>query len=213
MWRCAMLHNKTVPTPPISHCCSPSWPTSSPVQTLVINGPCSLTVAMTCSPTPLQNTLRELAGQQGLQAAAAQRATVLLDLARSGDAEPVFEALTEPSRFPSLLHTLASRSDAESIGSAALVAYTAAATIAEAATAVFYLAVAMATGGDQEQAHDLIGQARAADPAQVPAWINELAELGQQHQGVLQLIPALIAPADQPSPPESSSEDTDDRAD
>ncbi len=159
------------------------------------------------------NTLRELAGQQGLQAAAAQRATVLLDLARSGDAEPVFEALTEPSRFPSLLHTLASRSDAESIGSAALVAYTAAATIAEAATAVFYLAVAMATGGDQEQAHDLIGQARAADPAQVPAWINELAELGQQHQGVLQLIPALIAPADQPSPPESSSEDTDDRAD
>ena len=73
---------------------------------------------------------------------------------------------------------------------------------------MFYLAVAVAAGGDQEQARDLIRQARAADPAQVPAWINELAEIGQHHHGVLQLIPALTAPADQPAPPEPPPEDT-----
>ena len=88
------------------------------------------------------------------------------------------------------------------MGPAAIVAYTAATSIAEAATALFYLAVAATAGGDQEQARDLISQARTADPAQVPAWINELAEIGQHHHGVLQLIPALTAPADQPAPPE-----------
>jgi hypothetical protein len=144
--------------------------------------------------------LNELVMQEHQQAAAAQRATALLDLARTADAEPVLEALAEPGRFPLLLHDLATRPDAASAGSAALVAYTVATTLAEAATAVFYLAVATAAGGDHDQARDLIRQARAADPAHVPTWINELAEIGQHHHGVLQLVPELTAPADPPAP-------------
>ena len=91
------------------------------------------------------------------------------------------------------------------LGPAALVAYTAATTTAEAATALFYLAVGDGDGGDQEQARDLIRQARAADPAQVPAWINELAEIGQHHHGVLQLIPALTAPIRPARPPQEDT--------
>ena len=121
----------------------------------------------------------------------------MLDLARSGDTEPVFEALTNPGQFPLLLHTLAIQSDVGRVGPAAVVAYTAATTIAEAATALFYLAVATSAGDDQEQAGDLIAQARVADPAQVSAWVNELDEIGRHHPGVLQLIPALTASADQ----------------
>ena len=59
---------------------------------------------MTCSPDTVADALDELAGQEDQQAVAAQRAAALLDLARTGDAEPVFEALAEPGRFPGLLH-------------------------------------------------------------------------------------------------------------
>jgi hypothetical protein len=154
------------------------------------------------------DALNESVGQEDQQAVAAQRATALLDLARTGDAEPVFEALAEPGRFPRLLHQLAIRTNAASVEPAALVAYTAATTPTEAATAVFYLAVAAAAGGDHDQARDLIKQVRAADPAQVPTWINELAQIGQHHQGVLQLIPELTSPADPPAPPGPPPEDT-----
>lgn len=44
----------------------------------------------------------------------------------------------------------------------------------------------------------MIRQARQLDPAQVPAWINLIAKIGQYHPAVLQLIPALTAPPDQP---------------
>jgi hypothetical protein len=141
------------------------------------------------------STLGELAQENGQRAVAAQRAAALLDLARTGHAEPVFDALAEPSQFSQLLHTLAMDSSAESVYPAALVAYTAATSDAEAATAVFYVAVAVAAGGDRDQARELIGQAREADPAQVPGWINELAEIGQHHSGVLSLIPALTGTA------------------
>ena len=142
--------------------------------------------------------LDRLAGNQGHQAVAAQRAAALLHLARTGDAEPVFEAMTEPGQLPLLLHTLAVRTDTASLAPAALVAYTAATSTGEAAAAVFYLAVAMAVRGDLEQAGDLIGQAHTADPAQVPDWINELAGVGQHHPGVLPLIPVLTASVEQP---------------
>jgi hypothetical protein len=92
------------------------------------------------------------------------------------------------------------------LGPAALVAYTAAATTAEAGTAMFYVAAAMAAGGELEQASDLIGQARTADATQVSAWINELAEIGRQHPGVLQLIPVLTAPAEQAQQGESDDD-------
>jgi hypothetical protein len=151
------------------------------------------------------DALNELAGQQAI---AAQRATALLSLTETGHAEPVFEALADRSQFPGLLHALAMQPGADSVAPTAVVAYTTAASAAEAAAALFYLAVGVAAGGDQEQAVDLIGQARAADPAQVPGWINELAEVGQHHPAVLQLIPALTAPAGQPAPAEPPPEDT-----
>ena len=97
------------------------------------------------------DTLSELAGQEDQQAVAAQRATALLDLARTGDADPVLDALAEPSQFPRLLHELATRPDPRSVGPAALVAYTAATSAAEEAAAVFYLAVADAAGGDLDK--------------------------------------------------------------
>ena len=80
------------------------------------------------------DTLSELAEGEGEQAAVAQRAMALLDLARTGDAEPVFEALAKPHKLPHLLHALALRPDAAPLGPAALVAYTAATTTAEAGT-------------------------------------------------------------------------------
>jgi hypothetical protein len=153
------------------------------------------------------DALNRLASKEHERAVAALRAAALLTLARTGDAKPVFEALTEPGQFPHLLHTLATGPDADGLGPTAAVAYTAATSIAEEAAALFYLAVAWAVHDDQEQAGDLVMQARAADPAQVPGWINELAEIGQYHPGVLQLIPALTSPADQPPASEPSPAD------
>jgi hypothetical protein len=144
------------------------------------------------------DALNELAGKEGRQAVVAQRAIALLDLARTGDAEPVLEALTEPDRFPGLLNTLALRPHAAALSPAALVAYTAATTIAEAGTAMFYVAVAMAAEGDLDQASELIGQARTTDPAQVSDWINEVAQIGRHRPEVLRLIPALTAPVSEP---------------
>ena len=59
----------------------------------------------------VNDTLSERAGQEDQQAVAAQRATALLNLARTGVAEPVFDALAEPGQFPRLLHELATRPD------------------------------------------------------------------------------------------------------
>jgi Protein kinase domain len=154
------------------------------------------------------DALDELARQDGQPTIGAQRAAALLDLARVGQAGAVFDALAEPSQFPRLLHTLATHHSADSVGPAALVACTAATSDAEAATAVFYLAVAVAASGDQDEARDLISEARAADPAQVPAWINGLAEIGQHHPGALLLIRALTGPAGQSTSSEPSPQDT-----
>jgi hypothetical protein len=71
---------------------------------------------------------------------------------------------------------------------------------------MFYVAAAMAADGALEQASDLIGQARTVDATQVSAWINELAEIGRQHPGVLQLIPVLTSPVGQPQQ-EASDDD------
>jgi hypothetical protein len=139
--------------------------------------------------------LDDLAGQDGTGAAAV-RARALLDLARTGDAEPVLDALAEPARFPGLLQALAARDDAAALAPVAVVAYTAAATDASAATAIFYLAVGTAFAGDQGQARDLITQARDLDPGQATGWVNQLADIGQHHPAVLPLIAALTAPPD-----------------
>jgi hypothetical protein len=146
------------------------------------------------------DVLHELAEENGELADAAHRAAALMELAKSGDAEVVFEALAEPEQFPALLHTLAIRPSPASLTAAAVVAATAATSTAEAATALFYFAVGTAIRSNRDQAAALIQQARNLDPAQTPKWINELAEIGQHHPAVLTLIPALTALADQPPP-------------
>jgi predicted RNase H-like HicB family nuclease len=156
-------------------------------------------------------TLDDLAGQEDTGAAAARRARALLDLARTGDAGLVLDALAEPARFPGLLQTLAARDDPAALAPAAVVAYTAAATDASAAAAIFYLAAGTAIAGDQDQARDLITQARDLDPDQATGWVNQLAGIGQHHPAVLLFIAALTAPpgpAANPSPGEAA-DDTD----
>ncbi|HEX5493519.1 MAG TPA: hypothetical protein VFX70_02960 [Mycobacteriales bacterium] len=148
-------------------------------------------------------TLRRLARDDNT--GAVPRAVVLLDLARLGEHEPVFDALAEPARFRGLLAGLAARPNPAALHPAALVAYTAATTPAEGATAGFYLAVAAAIRGDQQQAGTLLAEARKMDPERSAAWIGTLADLGQIHPEVLPLIPALAAP---PATAEPSEEDS-----
>jgi hypothetical protein len=109
------------------------------------------------------------------------------------------------------LQTLAARDDPAALAPAAVVAYTAAATDASAAAAIFYLAAGTAIAGDQDQARDLITQARDLDPDQATGWVNQLAGIGQHHPAVLLFIAALTAPpgpAANPSPGEAA-DDTD----
>ena len=158
------------------------------------------------------DTLTELADSEDDQAAAGLRAAALLTIERDSPAGagPVLEALTEPGRFPGLLHALATDSPAL-VGPAALVAYTTAATNPQAATALFYYAIGTAIAGDPKQAAETITEARALDPDQGPVWINLLAGIGQQHGSVLALIPGLTAPP-APSTPSSSAKDDADAA-
>jgi hypothetical protein len=143
--------------------------------------------------------LEEITGQGGEPAARAQRATALLDLARTGDAETVLGALADPGQFPDLLQALAVRRDPASLTAAAVVALSAATGPEKAATALAYLAISTAISGDQDQAAEILWQARRLDPAQIPAWINQLARTGDHHPVVLQLIPVLTAPDEPPS--------------
>jgi len=62
--------------------------------------------------------------------------------------------------------------------------------------------------GNNEEAMEAIAEALALDPDQGPAWINQVAEIGQQHDGVLSLIPALTSPSEPPGP-SSPEDDTD----
>jgi hypothetical protein len=154
-------------------------------------------------------TLTELADGEGDQAAAGLRASALLAIEREspGGAGPVLEAIIDPDRFPGLLHNLADHSPAL-VGAAALVAYTTAATKPQAASALFYSAIGSAIAGNHEQAVEAITQARALDPGQGPVWINELTGIGQQHGGVLALIPALTS-SPGPHGPSSLEDDAD----
>ena len=74
---------------------------------------------------PVRDTINSLADGNGLTA---HRAIALLLLAALGEHEPILDALTEPSRFPSLLHDLACHPAPAALGPAAAAALTAAAT-------------------------------------------------------------------------------------
>jgi len=76
------------------------------------------------------------------------------------------------------------------------VAHSAMASLAEGATAMFYSAVGQVFRGDYDDAADVARQARDADPGQVASWINELAEIGAHHPGVLRLVAILNATGD-----------------
>jgi hypothetical protein len=139
------------------------------------------------------DVLDELSGEEGDAAIVAQRAAALIALDRTADVEAVFAALAEPGQFGPLLHALAIGARAGSLIPAATVAYITATTGVQAANAGFYLAVGEAVKGDHDQAADLVAEASEVGPDQVRPWVNELAEIGQYHPGVLTLIPVLTA--------------------
>ncbi|WBB91405.1 tetratricopeptide repeat protein [Verrucosispora sp. WMMC514] len=132
------------------------------------------------------------------QTGAATRASALLTLAETGDAEPALHALARPDRFPDLLNRLAHQPDSTALAPAAVLASTTASTASDAATAGFYLAVATATAGDLDQALTILTHARRLDPDQTVAWITRLADIGQHHPAVLPLIPPLTEPPADP---------------
>jgi len=146
----------------------------------------------------VRDTIETLADQDNAQA---HRAKALLDLAALGEHEPVVEALIAPARFPSIMHDLACRPDPVALGPAATVALTAASTTGKAAAAIFYLAVSVACAGSPDSATETLIQARRLDPDQAPAWIGELANIGQHHPAVLPLIPVLTQPMDDTGAP------------
>ena len=146
----------------------------------------------------VRDTIETLADQDDAQA---HRTKALLDLAALGQHEPVMEALKDPARFPSLLHDLACRPDPAALGPAATAALAAAGTAGHAAAGLFYLAVSIACAGDRDGATETLSQARRLDPDQAPAWIGELADIGQQHPAVLPLITPLTQPLDDTDPP------------
>jgi tetratricopeptide (TPR) repeat protein len=140
-------------------------------------------------------TLNEMAGQDDPPDVFARRAAALLDLAASADLDPVLEILCESDQFAGLLHAIAIRPDPAGLLPTAVVAWTAAATPAQSAAAVFYIAAAIAIRG-HEGAARVLEQACALDPAQQTGWIDELARIAQQHPSVLGLVPVLTARLD-----------------
>ena len=131
------------------------------------------------------------------------RARALLELAAISEHEPILDALSQPTSFPSLLHDMACRPDLIALNPAAEVALTAATTAGQAATALFYLAIATAAAADVEAAIETLVEARRMNPGQEPTWIGVLADIGQHHAAVLPLITALTLPLDDLETPEA----------
>jgi len=138
------------------------------------------------------------------------RARALLDLTTLGEHEPVLDALIDPARFPALLQDLANRPDPAAAGPAAEAALSAATTLEQIATALFYSAVSAACANDSDRAAETLAQARRLDPGQATAWIGVLTDIGQHHPDVLPLIAALTPSQDDPgaSSPAVTAEDT-----
>jgi hypothetical protein len=123
-------------------------------------------------------------------------AAALLDLAARGDEGVVFDAIDEPPRRPELLLALAQRAEPETLRPAATVLYMVAADAGQAATALFYLAVAQVLGDPDADPAPMLREARATDPTGVAGWVAALAAIGRTHPAVLSLIAPLMAPAD-----------------
>jgi hypothetical protein len=124
----------------------------------------------------------------------------LLNLARAGHDGVAFEALVEPTQFPSLLTDLA-RSDAF----AALDAMATLATVidvgdAEQASGWFHKAVALAVANDPQLAIDAARRARRLDADQVATWLGLLVELAPRHPSIVSITQAL-AETPRPSTP------------
>jgi hypothetical protein len=158
----------------------------------------------------LSATVRDtIASSDNGDAAEPLRAMALLQLAALGEDELVLDALTDPARFPSLLHDLARRPDLAALGPTVTAARTAATVAEQAATAFFYLAVTYACAGDRGNATAVLAEARHLVPGQATPWIDRLADIGQHHPAVLPLISTLNRPLDDPegSDPIAPAED------
>src|SRR5216683_1763781 len=99
--------------------------------------------------------------------AGAWRAGAVLTLAPMGEDEAALDVVRAPVRKPGLLCGPTDGDDP-----AAVVACAAARAQAGAATAMFFLAVASAVGGDRERAGHTLGRARKADPGRSGEWIS-----------------------------------------
>ncbi|CCK30286.1 hypothetical protein BN159_5907 [Streptomyces davaonensis JCM 4913] len=121
------------------------------------------------------------------------RAKALLTLAQLDAESAAFEALDDPSRFSALLHASARQPNPAILEATALLALTATTDDALRAEARFHLAIASADSGDDQAAVDLLITACNATPAQIPTWINTLAEITPHHPTAPTLIPHLTA--------------------
>lgn len=124
-------------------------------------------------------------------------ALALLDLARAKSDDylaEVFTALNNAGQLAALLHNAAGEPDTTIMRSLATIALHVAHTAADAADAVFHLAVAAVIEGD-DTAPSLLRQAITWAPENRNPWIARLAELGAIHPAVLTLIPTLTETA------------------
>lgn len=137
-------------------------------------------------------TLEELVEQD--ETGRAQQVSALRSLALLGEHEAVLSALDEPSQFYDLLTRLATSPDISALGPAVAVAFTAASTPTGAATAAFFFAVVLVVGGDEDQAHAVITEARYIAPQRAGDWIETLTKVGRFHPVTLDLIPMLTGP-------------------
>jgi tetratricopeptide (TPR) repeat protein len=115
----------------------------------------------------------------------------LLVLARADRDDAAFEALADPSRFPSILAGLArSNTDAVHGAMATLAIFTDASDV-EHAAGCFHKAIELAIAGKPKKALKTAELARSLDAGQVTSWLGLLVELLPRHPNLIQLAQLL----------------------
>ena len=119
----------------------------------------------------------------------------LLDLARTGQDDMLFQAIQDPDRNPDLLSDLARNGDFDALDSMATIMFFFQETDAERALLCFYKAIALAISKQPEKASDTVVEARRLDSTQVPNWFALLFKLPVEHRDeFIPLTEALVAP-------------------
>lgn len=125
----------------------------------------------------------------------------LLDLARAGREDVVFQAIEDPARTSALLLDLARAGDIDALDATATIIFVVQETDPEKALLYFYKAIVLALRNQPDKAFDAVAKARRLDPTQVPTWLALLIELAaKQPDELIRLSQALIAPL----PPEAT---------